>query len=233
MIWLLHGNLGLPTDWKPVADLLIEAGFSVRCINLWSYLQSPAHQLEDVGRCLAEEALKADCPPILCGYSMGGRLALHALRHAPHAWKAGVLVSTNPGLCSAEEKQLRLHHDQQWAQKCRTLPWTEFLREWNNQGVLQGCPTVQGPELELQREFVARGFESWSLGLQDDFRRFLAQAPLPILGIAGEKDAKFSRLAREVWGEKAVLIPGVGHRVPLEAPELLADTMISWTAQLN
>lgn len=51
------------------------------------------------------------------------------------------------------------------------------------------------------------------------------QSPVPQLWIAGQRDARFSALARRMAGGQAVIIPHAGHRLPLETPERLAECL--------
>lgn len=79
MLWLLHGNLGSPADWKPVMDFLRAGGVEVRALNLWRYLECCPKSLKDMGRVLCSEIASQDRHPLICGYSLGGRLAMQAV----------------------------------------------------------------------------------------------------------------------------------------------------------
>lgn len=76
MLWLLHGNLGSPADWKPVMDFLRAGGVEARALNLWRYLECCPKSLKDMGRVLCSEIASQDRHPLICGYSLGGRLAM-------------------------------------------------------------------------------------------------------------------------------------------------------------
>ena len=52
MLWLLHGNLGSPADWKPVMEVLRAGGVEARALNLWKYLECCPKSLKDMGRVL-------------------------------------------------------------------------------------------------------------------------------------------------------------------------------------
>ncbi len=164
-----------------------------------------------------------DDDPVLMGYSMGGRLALHALIASPEAWKAAIIVSAHPGLGSEDERDRRRELDAEWAARARTLPWNEFLEKWNAQPVFGGTAPPPGAALaEARREAIARGFESWSLGEQGDLGRELPGISCPVLWVAGERDTRFSALAdsavsRLPRGRKWI-VADAGHRVPWEKP---------------
>lgn len=230
MIHALHGNLGSPRDWESLGlpDL--------RAVDLWDWQgRFPGISLEAFGESFAEEVAAIDPEPVLVGYSLGGRLALHAVAARPGLWKAVVLVSTHPGLTDETEKSQRRERDREWARRARECQWKEFLAGWNEQGVLVGQTTPGGQEaLEGRREAVARAFESWSLGSQEAMETALDQVNFPVLIVTGEDDEKFSKLAERfsaVGGQiDRKRVPGCGHRVPMEAPERLGEMVGEWLA---
>lgn len=87
MLWLLHGNLGSPADWKPVMDFLRAGGVEARALNLWRYLECCPKSLKDMGRVLCSEIASQDRHPLICGYSLGGRLAMQAVLAHPLSGK--------------------------------------------------------------------------------------------------------------------------------------------------
>lgn len=87
MLWLLHGNLGSPADWKPVMDFLRAGGVEARALNLWRYLECCPKSLKDMGRVLCSEIASQDRHPLICGYSLGGRLAMQAVLAPPLSGK--------------------------------------------------------------------------------------------------------------------------------------------------
>lgn len=231
MLWLLHGNLGSPADWKPVMDALQADGTESRALNLWKYLECCPKSLQDMGRVLCSEIAAQDRRPFLCGYSLGGRLAMHAVLARPSLWKGAAFVSANPGLKDEAQKAARRAADAEWAVKCLSAPWEEFLKEWDDQGVFDGGESRDRSSLKPWRRSISRAFIDWSVGAQADLAPLLARSPVPQLWMAGERDAKFTALARSVAGSKAAVIPQAGHRIPLEAPERLAECLRQFISQ--
>lgn len=225
MLWLLHGNLGSPADWKPVMDALRSNGIESRALNLWKYLECCPKSLPEMGRVLCSEIAAQDKRPHICGYSLGGRLAMHAVLAHPPLWKGAAFVSANPGLENEAEQAARRAADAEWAVKCLSAPWEDFLREWDAQGVFRGEEGRDRSLLKPWRRSISRAFIDWSVGAQADLAPSLKQSPVPQLWIAGERDSKFTALARRAAGDKAAIIPHAGHRIPLEAPEKLAECL--------
>lgn len=234
MIWMLHGNFGSPSDWRPVIEILEKAGHECRALNLWKYLECCPKSLKETGALIAAEIAALDPHPYLCGYSLGGRLAIHALLHDPSMWKGAIFVSTHPGLASEQERIARRESDAEWGVKCLEMPWPDLLNQWDSQPVFSPVSRekkVDDARLNLYpwRRSIARAFIDWSLGSQQDCRAALQACRVPCLWIAGADDPKFTVLARSVAGDNTRLVPACGHRVPMEAPAALASLIDSFT----
>ncbi len=225
MLWLLHGNLGSPADWQPVADALSRAGVECRALNLWKYLECCPKSLTEMGRILCSEIAAQDKRPVICGYSLGGRLAMHAALAHPPLWKAAIFIGANPGMENEADRSARRAADAEWAVKCHSAPWDEFLAEWDAQGVFAGAPSHDRAALKPWRNSISRAFIDWSVGVQENLFPALRECPVPQLWVAGERDAKFSAIARHAVGDAALILPGAGHRILQEAPAALAKAL--------
>ena len=117
MIYALHGFLGKPSDWD-FLDLQ-----NIHAPNLHQAPQAKDfwNWAEDFNR----EVAAQDDAPILLAYSMGGRLALHALLQGPKLWKAAIIVSAHTGLQSEQERTARLQSDAKLAEDFLHQPWAE------------------------------------------------------------------------------------------------------------
>eukprot|EP00112_Aurelia_sp_Birch-Aquarium-sp1_P009838 Seg21331.1 transcript_id=Seg21331.1/GoldUCD/mRNA.D3Y31 product="putative 2-succinyl-6-hydroxy-2 4-cyclohexadiene-1-carboxylate synthase" protein_id=Seg21331.1/GoldUCD/D3Y31 len=196
-------------------------------VDLWQYLACCPMSLKEVGTAFNKE-VKAQKPNLL-GYSMGGRLALHALLDEPSKWNKAVIVSAHTGL-PADARDARLAHDAAWAAKALKGDWKEFLTEWNAQGVLQDSTTLPDRNaLEPRRQAVARSFMDWSLGQQEDLRKKLHKITSPVLWVVGEHDEKFGAIAEEavtlIPHAELVTIPNAHHRVPWDRPTAFAEAI--------
>ncbi len=231
----LHGFLGLPSDWDSVFPEDFTSEFRVEAVNLWP----STHQLYSTNGfkswCeifLSEERAGK---PVLLGYSMGGRLAMHAALRAPEKWAGAIFVSAHPGLRSFEEIQARLQNDQIWARRFRNEPWDSVIRAWNAQAVLlppsketapEAVPLKPRVESEFSREALALAMEFWSLGRQNDLRERLKELPIPVLYVTGELDTKFTSLIRELElpeHHRHAVVARAGHRVPWDQPLVFCE----------
>src|SRR5438270_3221228 len=112
-VFALHGFLGLARDWSSLKiEGRIEGG-ETHAVDLFRTL-SPATgaSFEDWAGEFNRLARGVDGRRVLLGYSLGGRLALHALLDEPGQWDAAVMVSTHPGLDEPGKKQVRIASDE-------------------------------------------------------------------------------------------------------------------------
>lgn len=230
--WLLHGALGMAADWRAFAKRLAAGKTGSRAVDLWRFLESQPLPLADFGREFNADAsaeLFRGKGRVLLGYSLGGRLALHALLEKGHAWQAAVVVAAHPGLESATERDARRATDAAWATRAIAGNWHEFVTAWNTQPVFGQAPPrdpQQAARLVTRRREIARSFVDWSLGAQQPLWERLREITIPVLWVAGEHDAKFRSLAERAVAAMPratlAIAPAAGHRVPWEAEEWLA-----------
>jgi len=230
-VYCLHGFLGLPSDWD---SLLLPVGQPVRTelekVDVFKIL-SPASgsSMADWAQAFNESVAQKDEERILLGYSMGGRLALHAMTRNPSLWKGAVIVSANPSPLP-EEREPRLAADETWARRFESEPWESLVSAWENHPVFGGkaIPFARR-EADFKRVDLAGAFRSWSLARQENLTPRLATLDLPLLWITGEQDSRYHEIAQRVRAQTAhrtsgspidfVSIAGSGHRIPWETPE--------------
>jgi len=171
---------------------------------------------------------------VLLGYSLGGRLALHACIHRPDLWQGVVVVGADPGLGSNEEKNQQFTRDRNWADRLKKEPLEQLVREWDEQPVFCGIENSAPRNLEeLDPIQLSQQFEVFSKGLQQNLVPALSELKNPpVLFLAGEKDKKYQQIGDEL----AELCPVVesrwvedsGHRVPWENPESFSRILIDF-----
>lgn len=122
-MWALPGFLGRENDWDFLKLPLTPVSITAKSSFL-TWAQEFNQQVSGSDN-------------ILIGYSMGARLALHALLDQPKKWQAAILLSCHPGL---KEPQDRLEQDKKWARRFETEPWESLMAEWNAQIVLASYP---------------------------------------------------------------------------------------------
>jgi 2-succinyl-6-hydroxy-2,4-cyclohexadiene-1-carboxylate synthase len=229
--WCLHGAVGKASDWRSLASKLAKDGISTRSVDLWRFLQCESVPMPEFGKRLnadAEGEVSRGQRRVLIGYSMGGRLALHALlERGP--WDAAVIISANPGIRNSQQASSKRSQDTVWATRALTQSWAEFLNDWNSQPILGGAMRNEREDKKLiqRRREIARSFVDWSAGNQDSLWERLAEIQVPVLWIAGENDTKYSAIVTEAASIsdrfEVAIAPDSGHRVPWENENWLAD----------
>jgi 2-succinyl-6-hydroxy-2,4-cyclohexadiene-1-carboxylate synthase len=171
---------------------------------------------------------------VLLGYSLGGRLALHACIHRPDLWQGVVVVGADPGMGSGEEKNQQFTRDRNWADRLKKEPLEQLLREWDEQPVFCGIENSAPRNLdELDPIQLSQQFEVFSKGLQQNLVPALSELKNPpVLFLAGEKDKKYQQIGDELAElcpvVKSQWVEDSGHRVPWENPESFSRILIDF-----
>ena len=234
-IYYLHGNLQSFDVWAPIIDQLskLRPELFHSPVNLYQRLYNGFDDwTEDFCHRVESEANGEQS--ILLGYSLGGRLALHACLSRPDLWDAAIVVGADPGLESQEEKKLQLDRDRNWAKRLRRKPLERLVDEWDAQSVFCGIENQAPRNLgEMDPDRLSQQFEFFSKGIQQNLAPKLAELKnLPILFVSGEKDHKYQgigeKLAKSSSAIYAQVIADAGHRVPWENPESFVQVLIDF-----
>lgn len=222
MIYALHGFLGKPSDWD-FLDLK-----NIHAPNL--HQASPTKDFWTWAEDFNREVATQDKNPVLLGYSMGGRLALHTLLQAPKLWKAAIIISAHSGLAQELERAARQKSDALLAHAFLQQTWASVTDKWHGRPMFGGLPPPSPrQESEYSREALAFALTTWSLGRQDFLLPRLKEITCPVLWMAGEKEEKFVEQAQlacqHLPKAKCWIAKDCYHRVPWEKPqEFLAKT---------
>jgi len=237
MLWCLHGFLGRGSDWDDMHATWPGDLPPLRCPNLFAEPRLE-ESLEEFGTAFAERVAADDPSPVLLGYSLGGRLGLHALLARPALWRAAVLVSTHLGFPEPGARHDRRASDAAWAERFRAGPWATLLDEWNTREVFRGrAQPLDRPEQAYDRNALAHALEAWSLGNQTHLLPRLASLPMPILWIAGADDDRYvaqgELAAAHGHGVELRVAPRAAHRVPWEVPEWFRGAVAEFVRRID
>jgi 2-succinyl-6-hydroxy-2,4-cyclohexadiene-1-carboxylate synthase len=231
---LLHGFGGTRRAWDGVAALL-----SVERVRPLA-LDLPGHgQAADAPRpisfagCVAHILARAPERFALCGYSQGGRIALHVALAAPERVRRLVLVSTTAGIEDEAERNERRCADHRLADDLQRLPYEEFIERWRTQPLFAGEPPEVGVlAREDQRrnrpDALAAVLRGIGTGEMEPLWARLPELAMPVTILAGERDRKFRalgcRMATLLRDAQLVVVPG-GHGLHLENPHAVAEVL--------
>jgi 2-succinyl-6-hydroxy-2,4-cyclohexadiene-1-carboxylate synthase len=242
---LLHGFTGCGENWQPLIPALAQH-YQVIRVDLLGHGRSahPAdenrytmqHQVADLIALL--DALHIEQTSLL-GYSMGGRVALATAVAHPQRISHLILESASPGLADPAEQQARIHSDRALADWIEAHGIPAFVERWE-QLPLWGSQQQLSPEaraaLRQQRLQnsplgLANSLRGMGTGAQPSYWHHLPALTMPLLLIAGELDAKFVAINRQIASLLAhaqlEIVPGAGHTVHLERPLAYTELIVS------
>jgi 2-succinyl-6-hydroxy-2,4-cyclohexadiene-1-carboxylate synthase len=169
------------------------------------------------------------------GYSMGGRLCLHAALAAPDTVRGLVLVSATGGIDDAGERDTRQRADEALADRIEAIGVDAFLDEWLAQPLFAGLDVAaQGRADRLRNTAagLASSLRRAGTGTQLPLWDRLVGLHVPTLVVAGALDTKFvalgERLAATIPDAELAVVPGAGHTVHLERPDDFLAVLLPW-----
>lgn len=244
---LLHGFTGSAASWGAHLDTFAAAGLRVIAFDLLGHGASSAP--DDPERYRMERCQEDVCAAlgmlgvgsgeaILLGYSMGGRLALY-LGFSGY-FRALILESASPGLASPIEREQRRASDERLAASIERDGMAAFVASWEQLPLFasqRALPAEIRQRLRNQRlqnrpGGLANSLRGMGTGSQPALYERLPTLELPVLLLAGELDAKFYAIARQMREAlpraSLEIVPGAGHTIHLEQPELFDKSVLAF-----
>ena len=176
----------------------------------------------------------------MAGYSLGARVALGLAAEAPGRLRRMVLESGSPGLRRRRDRGVRRLEDAALAARIESEGVERFIQTWEALPLFAGLrslPAEVQAALRARRlagdaEGLALSLRRLGLGAQPSYWSALPRIRTPALLLTGDRDEKFTRVARRmaaelpmVWGH---VFPGVGHAPHLEVPEAWAREVVGF-----
>jgi 2-succinyl-6-hydroxy-2,4-cyclohexadiene-1-carboxylate synthase len=231
---LLHGFTGTGRAWDGVAGRLQREGYRPLAPDLLGHgVAAECDRPITFSGCVSHVLAGAPDRFTLCGYSLGGRVALHAALSAPERVSRLVLVSSSAGIEDAAERAERRRADRQLANELEEGPFEDFIDRWRTQPLFADDPPEVGRfAREDQRrnrpEALAAVLRGIGTGEMEPLWNKLAQLTTPVSVVVGERDAKFrelgERMVRLAPDANLIVLEG-GHNLPLENPSGLAGVL--------
>jgi 2-succinyl-6-hydroxy-2,4-cyclohexadiene-1-carboxylate synthase len=203
--------------WQPVTGALAER-YRVNCLDFvtWTF---------------EERVAEVPTSGAVVGYSMGGRIALHAALREPAGLVTLVLIGVNAGV---EDRAERRRRDEALAAWMEQRSIEEVVERWERQPVFAS----QSPELrERQRpgrlshdpRLLAKLLRTAGPAVTEPVWDRLHTLRCPVLLIAGEGDEGYVtaayRMAERIPDARVRIVPNAGHAPQLEQPGLVAELL--------
>ncbi len=237
---LLHGFGGTRRAWDGVSERLDPERYRPLAIDLPGHgEQGGAPRPITFAACVQRVLEAAPERFALCGYSLGGRVALHAALAAPGRISSLTLIGANPGIEDDAEREARLRADLALAEELETTPFEQFIERWRTQPLFAADPPFVG---ELARadqrrnrgDALAAVMRGLSVGAMPVLWERLGELSMPVTILNGARDRKFLAIGERIGGLLAagrVLVAEGGHGLPLENPGAVAAALEGLDAQ--
>ena len=215
-IVFVPGFMQSESAWAPVADLLPERYPSV-------LLAHAEHTYEGRLREIAEAGERA----VLAGYSMGGRLSLHAALRAPDRYAGIVTVGASAGIDAPATRAARAEADAKLAAWMETQPIAAIVEIWERQPLFADQPETlvesqRADRLTQDPRGLATLIRTAGQGALEPVWQRLHPFELPLLAVAGDRDDRYvqaaRRMAREAPRGRAAIVEAAGHAAHLQQP---------------
>lgn len=237
---LLHGFAGSGRTWDGVLAHLPAERYRPLAPDLPRHGSRgdglPGHSSQgkaaaiDFDSCVASVLARSPSRFALCGYSLGGRLALHVALAAPERVSRLTLVASGPGIEDAAERARRRAADRALAEEIEAGSIEQFVERWCAQPMFVGDPEqvdalARADYLRHRPEDLAAVLRGLGTGEMASLWDRLSELLMPVTVLAGDRDAKFQEIAWrmiELLPDARLKIARGGHRLPLESPTAVA-----------
>lgn len=232
-IVLLHGFTQTGRSWTPTIAAI---GESYRALAPDLRGHGAAGDARPASFSAVNADLLALAPDrfVLCGYSMGGRIALGLALAAPERVSRLVLIGTSPGIAAAEERRARRAADEALADRLGREGIEAFAAEWAALPLWAGQPSAVAAAARAERlaqspAGLAAALRGLGTGVMEPLWERLGELAMPVTLIAGERDAKFralaERMAESIRRAEVHVVEDAGHAPQLEQPAAVAELL--------
>lgn len=205
----LHGFTGSRKLWDEFRNNLNLPTISIDCPghgnNLIKNLSKP-YTFEDWQREFNLFLYQNNLKKInLCGYSMGGRLAISIATAFPEKINSLILISTSAGISNEVEQKNRIHKDTELCDKIIN-DFQTFLNEWENLNFFSQQKVRNPQAFKTQREIrenqnpeqLAYILKNLGTGNMPNYWLKIPTFDFPVLIICGNEDEKYCTISKKL-----------------------------------
>lgn len=234
---LAHGFTQTARSWDVVADLLTaeRPEADIVAVDLPGHGDAPPPSDDDLWAS-ARRLVDTGGVGAYVGYSMGGRVALHAALAHPDAVERLVLIGATAGIDDPADRTARRRADERLAEHILEIGVDAFIDEWLTNELFAGLTDATAQRTDRLRNAaagLAASLRSTGTGTQEPLWDRLPEIDIPVLLLAGADDHKFTALAERMAAAlpqaTVVTIPHAGHSVHLEQPVATAREIVDFS----
>jgi 2-succinyl-6-hydroxy-2,4-cyclohexadiene-1-carboxylate synthase len=230
---LFHGFTQTGKSWQPIVHAL--AGrYRALTPDLPGHGDFAERRPASFAACDAYLRALMRRPFTLAGYSMGGRIALHAALSLGPVVERLVLIGASPGIADPAERAARAAADAALADRIEEIGADAFVREWGAQPLFAGMPRgvaelAEEDRLRNTASGLAAALRGLGTGVMPPMWDRLGELTVPVELVVGERDEKFraiaSRMEAALPDARTHVVEGAGHAVHLEAPDRVVELL--------
>ena len=199
-----------------------------------------AHALDHREHDLAgrlDEIAAAGEGAVLCGYSLGGRLALRAALRDGGRYRGVITIGASAGIEEPVERGSREQADARLAGWMETMPIEEIVSVWERQPLFadqsDALMDAQRPgRLSHEPRDLALLLRTAGQGTLLPVWHELERLEPPLLAVAGARDERYARAAERMAGlapaGRAALVEHAGHAAHLQQPQAVAELVAAF-----
>lgn len=228
-----HGFTQTSTSWKPLAARVAALGFESVVVDLPGHGGSSAVRADL--RFAADLMTRMLGRASYVGYSLGGRLCLHAALAYPDMVRRLAVIGANPGIVDDIERSARITGDDALAAQLLSDGVPAFLERWMSQPLFGGQPPDPADFADRCRntaDGLAGSLRLAGTGVQVSLWNRLPELTMPTLVMAGERDSKFvaigRQLAESVPEGRFASIADADHAAHLQQPDAVLERLVDW-----
>jgi len=238
---LLHGFTGHASSWDPIRAQLKRPSTAYTLFGHDGLLVDESSFEAEVDRLagLIRREFRGK-PTCICGYSLGGRVALVLLARYPKLFDSGVLIGASPGLESQAERTKRAAADQHYidlleSQKgSASSALSMFIEAWEMQPIFASQLASTRDEQRRVRSRhhpigLARAMHALGLSKMPNMWPLLPSIDMSILLVTGALDEKFRVIAEQMRAllprARLEIVAGAGHNILAEQPAVIAKLL--------
>ncbi len=208
-VLFIHGFMGSGQDWHQIIDQLY-GKYSILTIDLPGHGKSILDKEEFYSFHYVNKSINAILDflhidrVILCGYSMGGRVALNYASKYSERINKLILESASPGLHSIKDRKDRQRYDSLMAEKLENIPYTKFLVEWYQLPLFTSLRAnhrhydiIESKKQNSSRH-LALALRKMGTGEMEPMWFKLSYLTMPTCIIHGELDEKYSLISQQM-----------------------------------
>jgi len=228
---LLHGFAGTRHGWDLVADRLDRERYTPLALDLRGHGDARDERPIDFATVVADVAAAAPERFVLCGYSLGGRVALHVALADPGRVSRLLLLASTAGIDDPLLRAERREADERLAVDLERGTIEEFAERWTRQPLFAETPPAAAAHwradlLRNEPGALAAALRGLGAGAMEPLWDRLAELEMPVSVVTGERDGRYAAIGRRLVAAlpdaRLLLVPGAGHGLPREAPQAVA-----------